>query len=471
MSAALGRIRERLTAGARTAPVVAFAVLAAVVLSVAIATRSGMLLQVTAVALAVSAMLLSLRWPLVPLFAFAALIPFEEVVVFADFGTLSRIAGLMFAAAYAIPRLGHIRLQAMPLPAWAFMGWAVLSLGWALDPSATLDSLGTLIQLFAIAVLVADVVVCRPTVVRPLFWAYSLSAALTAFIGIAADLGGATGVGGRVGAFQNQDVAYFAAVLLPAFVFGTLELRDRRLRPLGIMVASVTAAGILISGTRGAWLSVAVVMILLILPRFRFPQRLFALAAIVLVSAAALQIPGVAGFVAQRADSAISSGGAGRTDIWAVGIAIYESAPIAGVGFGNFPVAFTPEQILQSNLAANPGSARAPHSIVVGTLAELGWVGLILLALFLLPLILRSGWGPDAVVVQAALVSLLVAALFLDVLANRKQVWLLIGLAAGLAFLARRKGASTVQQSRPHSNMNAKGASLEFDPPAASSAV
>ena len=38
--------------------------------------------------------------------------------------------------------------------------------------------------------------------------------------------------------------------------------------------------------------------------------------------------------------------------------------------------------------------------------------------------------------VQAALVALMVSALFLDVL-NRKQIWFVIGIACGLAFLAQ----------------------------------
>jgi hypothetical protein len=42
-------------------------------------------------------------------------------------------------------------------------------------------------------------------------------------------------------------------------------------------------------------------------------------------------------------------------------------------------------------------------------------------------------------VVQAILASLMIDALFLDILSNRKQVWVAIGLAAGLAYLARQE--------------------------------
>ena len=161
-----------------------------------------------------------------------------------------------------------------------------------------------------------------------------------------------------------------------------------------------------------------------------------ALAAVAALFVAAYQLPGVADLIAQRTGNAVSTGGAGRTDIWTVGANIYQSAPVFGVGFANFPIAYTPEVLAASNIhSAYQLTGYAPHNIVVGTVVELGPLGLLLLALFLGPLVLRRGWGPDAAMVQAALASLLVVALFLDVLSNQKQVWLIIGFAAGLSYL------------------------------------
>jgi hypothetical protein len=45
--------------------------------------------------------------------------------------------------------------------------------------------------------------------------------------------------------------------------------------------------------------------------------------------------------------------------------------------------------------------------------------------------------------IQAALVSLMTLALFLDIVSNRKQVWLVIGIAAGLAYIARHRTQHT----------------------------
>ena len=193
------------------------------------------------------------------------------------------------------------------------------------------------------------------------------------------------------------------------------------------------------SGTRGAWLAVVVVVALFVLPQLPGRKRVAAIVAVVVLVVAAYQLPGVADLIAERSGNALSTGGAGRADIWTVAAQIYQSAPVLGVGFANFPIAYTPEAVAAASITSvyRLEVGNAPHNVVVGTAVELGPIGLVLLAGFLGPLVLRRGWGPDAATIQAALASLLVVALFLDVLGNRKQVWLIIGLAAGLGYLAR----------------------------------
>lgn len=406
---------------------------------IAVATAVDRLPMALAVGVGLIGLLLSLRWPLIALFAFVALIPVEEVVQVQGVGTLSRVAAIVFALSYAIPRLGRIRLSAMPLPGWAWIGWALLSAGWALDRSVALAALGTVIQLFGIAVLIADVVAERPGIVRPLLWTYTGFAGLTAVIGIIAYVGGSFGGGDRIAAFADQDVAQFAAILLPALVFSMFQLVQGQYVVASAILAFVNLAGIILSGTRGAWLGVAVVVAFLILPRLEPRRRIAAVGAMGLLVVLALQLPGAADLVANRTALAVPTGGAGRTEIWAVGIAIFESEPVVGVGYGNYIVAYTPERIRDSAIgetASEPDARAGSHSIIFGTLAELGVAGAAILALFLLPLLRRRGWGEDAATVQAMLASLMTAALFLDVL-NCKQVWLVIGIAAALLVTER----------------------------------
>ena len=383
------------------------------------------------------ALLVSLRWPLLPLYAFAALIPIESVVQFGDLGTISRIAGILFMLAWAVPRIGRLTLAATPAAGWLLVAWATLSLGWALDSSVTALHLATLIQLFAVSVFVADVVVQRPDVVRRLLWAYSLSATVTAGIGVGELLTNAAAQGQRIAAFSDQDVAQFAAILLPALVFSLFELVNGRALIVSSVVLLTSTAGIVLSGTRGAWISSIVVFGIFILPELQPRRRLAAVVTAVFILLLTFQLPGVTDFIGKRADLALRTGGAGRTDVWAVGITIFQSSPLIGVGFENFPVAYTPERVDASSVASLTSSGFASHSIIVGTLAELGIIGAIVTAAYLLPLLYRRGWGQDATMIRAALASLLIAGLFLDVL-NRKQVWLLIGIAAGLLYLSRR---------------------------------
>ncbi len=437
---ALARIRETFGISERRARIVAVAALGAVVVGVSVATRLGLLFEAAGVAAAFAAVLLSLRWPVLPLFAFVMLIPVEQVFVLGG-GTLSRYAEILFIVAYAVPRVGRLTIRAMPVAGWGYVAWAILSLGWALDPIETLLEIQVLALLFITAVAIAVLVTDRPTIVRPLLWAYSLSAAATAALGVYATLisGAIGGANDRAAALQDQNPAYFAAILLPALVFSLFELINGRQVVISTVIAALCSAAIAASGTRGAWVAVIVVVAVFIMPRLAPAKRVGSILVIATAGLIALQVPGLAPFVLERAETAVTTGGAGRTDIWSVGLTIYQSAPVTGVGLANFPTAYTPERVRELDVgvysAHNP-AFRAPHNIVIGTLGELGLIGLFLLTTFLLPLVLRRGWGPDAAVVQASLASLVVTALFLDVL-NRKQVWLLVGIACGLAYVAR----------------------------------
>ena len=278
-------------------------------------------------------------------------------------GTISRLVGILFAVTYGVPRAGRLVFAAMPLGAWAYVAWAVVSLVWAYDANTAWGQVLTLFQLMLIAVLVADLVVQRPTVVRPLLWAYSVSAATTALIGIGSFVTSGS-VDVRAAAIESQSPAQFAAVLLPAAVFGLYEVINDRQRLLGGAIAMLTIAGVVVSGTRSAWLALAVVAGLLVIPRLQPRRQIAAIATIVVVLSLTLQLPGVASLVDERAATATSSGGAGRTDIWAVGVTIYWTAPVVGVGYANFPVAYTDDAISASDVANSTArrEGRGPHN-------------------------------------------------------------------------------------------------------------
>jgi O-antigen ligase len=448
MNATVTRAGQAFRIGPRAAWMITIVLLFVVAVAVALATRRGVLPFALGGVLLGVITVASFRWPFIFLAAFALLIPIEEVLVIDGLGTITRFAGILFAVVYVVPRVGRLNFGALPTLGWAFLGWAIVSLGWAIDPGAGWDQLTTLIQLFVIAVLVADYVVNRPEIVRPLLWVYALSASLSATLGIAYFVGQGSGAARSV-ALEHQDPNHFAALLLPAVILGLYELVNGQRRILGAAVALVTTLAVVVSGSRGAWVAVAVAVVLFILPQLRVRGRIAAIVAALVLMVLAYQLPGVPDLLDERLGTALSTGGAGRTDIWSVAFTIYQSTPLLGVGWANFPVAYTSDAVRASDVMSwYHLEPRAPHNIVVGILVELGPIGLLLLALFLGPLLLRRGWGPDGAMIQAALASLLTMALFLDVLANRKQVWLVIGIAGGLAYLARqRRGARSGDSS------------------------
>ena len=227
MSVSFARVGQALRLGPGWGRLIVAAALAGVIVLVAQATRMGLLPSALGLAVAALIALVSLRWPLLALAAFVVMIPIEEVVVIEALGTVSRFAGILFAVSYGVPRLARtsgLSLGAMPPAAWAFLAWAGVSLGWAISPNTAWMEIPTLLQLFIVAALVADIVVQRPAIVRPILWVYSVSAAATALVGIQSFVALGPDAEVRAAALENQNPAQFAAVLLPALVFGLYEV-------------------------------------------------------------------------------------------------------------------------------------------------------------------------------------------------------------------------------------------------------
>jgi O-antigen ligase len=409
-------------------------------LLVAAATYRGMLEPLAIGVAGIGAIVFTLVNPRATLYLYVALIPLDAILVIGELGTLTRGVGAIFFAGYFLRRFGQVHLRTIPLAGWAFLAWSLASFTWAIDQSVASEQLVTLLQLFAMTVIIADFAAEEPDGVRPVLIAFTLAATATALFAIgAAAVGG--GIGDtRIGAFDTQDVAQFSALLVPAFLFLLVELLEWRRPVPAVFGLMIVAAGIILSGTRSAWVATAVGAAIIVLPRIGrralIPLVLLGLAGVALFTIEDLQT-----LVVDRISTALSSGGTGRIDIWSVGLNIFSSNPLIGVGYGNFPVAFTPEVIRDTNVPGleitvlDPGAGS--HSIIIGPLTELGVIGFALLAAFLWAAVMRRGVGSSWSVAQASLVALLSQALFLDVL-NRKHVWLILALVLGLLWREAR---------------------------------
>ena len=140
--------------------------------------------------------------------------------------------------------------------------------------------------------LVADVIVHDPSLVRPLLWTYSISASFTAALGILAFMGGNRLANGRVAALSGQDPAHFAALLLPAFIFCTFELLGGRRPYLSLPVILLSLGGIILSGTRGAWVSILAVLAVFVFPALELRRKIAAVVLLPVAFGAVLLTPG-----------------------------------------------------------------------------------------------------------------------------------------------------------------------------------
>ena len=117
--------------------------------------------------------------------------------------------------------------------------------------------------------------------------------------------------------------------------------------------------------------------------------------------------------------------------------------PVIGIGFANFPTVINPENVRATVLPVQTDVLDVPigpHNIVVGTLVELGVVGLILLFGVGRSFFLGRSRTEVAVLARAVMIGFVVQSLFLGI-ANLKQVWLFAAIVLGLAAADRLRAA------------------------------
>jgi hypothetical protein len=83
---------------------------------------------------------------------------------------------------------------------------------------------------------------------------------------------------------------------------------------------------------------------------------------------------------ASPGESRLLSGGGNRYDYWRIALIEFKDDPMTGVGAGNYDVRYFRERRTTEDI-------KQPHSLPLQTLAELGLVGFVFLALFLVPVL------------------------------------------------------------------------------------
>lgn len=417
--------------------VVAAGAIAALAITQLAGTKTGLALAIAAIggpAMAYIAIFAPLTFPF-GLYVLA--IPFDNLLELTAFGTLTKLMAIASGAALLFYMVRTRRAVPPPraLLIWcALYAWAAATTFWAINQTSVFDILPTSVELLilyaAVSILPADRQAIR-------------------WVALATVVGGVAAAAYGAYLFHNPANVYYgsrlrittetsaidpnhfaAAMLLPIALCVSGVLSERKLIPFAANLAALGMLflGVTLSQSRGAVLAITAMLTYFLIRSSRGRLRLLAIMGATAATALLLRSQTD---LWSRFGTALSTGGAGRTSIWRVGLVALKSHWLVGAGYNNFPFAYD-QAYLQTphQMWSMADWHRAPHNLLIGTSVELGIIGLLLLlvAWFAQFRMLRDIGAADPdypirVALEAAVLGTFVAALFLDVMIF-KYVWL-----------------------------------------------
>lgn len=334
-----------------------------------------------------------------------------------------------------------------------FLAWVAMSALWSEDSGNAMYSFTR----YAPNVLMLPIVfagVQRRRDVSAIVIAFVAGALLSTVYGAFIAPGDPSDAGRLEGA--GVDPNYLAVTLVAALALAAAVAFTRGHQPparvAGAAVAALLGLGLLLTVSRGGLIALlaAVVAALVFAGRGR---RLPLLAvAVVGLAAGAFYIAALAPQEARDHVTQLGNG-SGRTDIWTVGMRMFQAQPLHGVGAGNFPNSsvhylLEPGAILRDDFILD--KPKVAHNVYLEVAAELGIVGfLLLMGLFGFCVscavraareFTRRGDVAMELLTRGLVVGLvgMLAASFFVSVEYLKQLWLLLALGPPVLAIARR---------------------------------
>jgi putative inorganic carbon (hco3(-)) transporter len=378
-----------------------------------------------------------LRSPLVVFLAlYVVVVPIDDALLVGQGLTVTKLLGLAIgitALGRLIKRRAQIRVPYAVLGWTAVLSFMALSILWGISPDLSWQTLVTIFSAFALLVILV-VVPMDASELRGLIFATIASGALVGVVSIIFARHELSTIEGQVGrlylTFGSATLdpnRFGASLLLPvAMTVGALGQSRGWRRVVLLASLALTLWAVYLSASRGtmlALIAMAIVAIVASRQRFALGSLLGLSVALLLVIPNEIQ----SRFFGKDSDLAY---GAGRLDIWRVALEIFRGHWLLGTGVGTFIPAYN-RAFFMAYEPQYAGWNRDPHSILLSTAAELGLVGIVIVAVALI-LQYRSARliGADdpypwlRTVFRAAFLGLLVASFFVDVLTT-KFAWLL----------------------------------------------
>jgi O-antigen ligase len=395
--------------------------------------------------------------PVFGLYLFVATV-FTEALMMLGSVSAAKLTGILVLGAWIAHSLSNRRFEIIvPRQGWfaaMFVVWSLMSVMWAMDTQKLLTAWLLLLQSMALYILVINLLnsVKKIQIVLAIIVIVSLALAL---LTISRALSGEL-VEGRVDLGQisvgdmNAQAAYFlpSATLLMILFSHEARLAPKLFLLLGL---SVIALAILATSSRGAMVSLVVVLVLGMIIDHKLWQ--VALPTLLVGGGAMLFLPHT---FMERIESIVtlSDRGAGRLDIWLVALQIIRAHPVSGVGLDNFGRAFDKYLPETASRVLEIGGGLGSHNVFLNVQSELGGIGSVLFVVFI-GMAVKSGlfavmnlrragslhMAALALAVWLSLVGMLVMALFIDL-----QYWKLFWLLLALPEVMRRLSVESEQE-------------------------
>jgi len=379
------------------------------------------------------------------------MIPWENSVVIAGLGTLTRVTGLLVTAFWGVTVVATGRFRKphpFHLAVYLFVLWNVISVFWSVDVDWTVTRIQTYFQVAGLAYILWDLYT-TPAALKAGLQAYVLGAYVSIGSTVANYLAGNafsdvdphrySGAG-----LNTVDLALILALSIPvAWHLAVSASNNKKSDVLRLVnYAHIPAAlfAMLLGATRAGLIATvpAFLFILGTFTRLKLSSRVLIFAALI-GALFALQplVPQTSFDRLATTGASIAAGDlGGRVDIWREGIAVFLEHPLLGVGSGAFRTAVESDKIA--------------HNTFLSVLVEGGIVGFVLFVIILAITVYQARRQPkwDS---RFWLTVLLVWAVGVSSLTweHRKPTWLFLSLVVVSASLSSQRDESTLRSEYP----------------------
>lgn len=355
-------------------------------------------------------------------------IPWENLVVIPNLGTVAHLVGYLAVCLGLLAVLDKGRLQAVTggfLLLALFTLWRCLTFIWTDSPESTLIEMQTILQMVAMVWLLHQIAFSQGRLLS-VIQAYVLGTMVSSVDTIYQYLQGVNLKGQSrfwaVG-FDPNELALMLVLSIPMSLYLAAIARKQRMVWLYRLQLVLTASAVLLTASRGPFLSSLGVLVFLPAVFFRAGEKQkTALAAVAALGGAVIVflVPAASWKRLGSIGSEISTGTLNdRRTIWEAGLETFRHHYVIGVGAGSFHTA----------VHTGTGVAYVAHNTFLSIAVEMGLIGFALyLALYLysirsclrMPSFERSLWLSVLLVMTIGTFSL--------TWEYRKPIWLIFGL-------------------------------------------